>query len=450
MKKIFLMSLKFSLSLFFATNSFALTVKESAEAALKNNRQILEGKEESITASEKVNESLGAFLPDISYQYQRQFVAPYVGTKQNILGFSSQYTLPNNASRSDSLVLNQNLFSGGASAAAYKKASKAEKASEKNLENTIQSQIFSAIATHLQIIAAKEKIAAFEEDIRYLEDMLKAEKEKFDAGITARTNLAQTERSLLNGRSRLNQAKSQLFTLEKNYETSIGFKPNDLKESTLAPEKLLNLKIKIDKGQLLAQTNNPAIEASKFAYDASAYDTMSGVSAFSPRVDLQLKANRSFDNPGVSNSNDSRSALLNITVPIFSGGQTLSRYKQLRSQESSARIRYLNTKVSVQASANDSFFSFLNQQEAYQASRESVDAGKVVLDGTLQEYEEGVNSLVEVLRARNGLTSEKINYADQKSSLILAYYQMLLATGKISIDNIESDKVENEFITKSN
>lgn len=430
----------------------AFTVKETVEAALANNANILSGREDVKSANARVDETLSEFLPDVQYQYSRQVSAP--GTRDTLTsngsgGFAvSTVELPYSTTRkSDSLVLSQNLFAGGAHAASYLSAKKGAAATKEQQEYTTQQQTQNAIEAHIKVLNAKAKVKIYEQSLAYLEQVYKAEKEKYTAGVLERTKLAESEQSLYYTKANLANAKRDLKSVESNYEVITGVKAVNLEEPVVGVDKLLALKVESDKGEMIAQKNNPAIKSSKQAYESATYGPVVRLAEFAPKIGLQLSSNRTFENgPGLPKS---RSASLNVTVPIFSGGDTVARYKQSKAAESKARIQYLNTKRAVKADVESSFKGFLEQQEAYKDNNESLTAAKIVLEGRVMEYNEGLNSLIELLRAQNDMIFQENRVTEQKYSLILSYYSLLLTTGNLTLQNIEKEKLQNEFLVGS-
>ena len=298
----------------------------------------------------------------------------------------------------------------------------------------VQQQVFlKVIQSHLNVIAYKQIAGEYQKNLSYLEKTLKAEQEKFDAGLTKMTDLATTKANLESGKAQLANSIAQLEIEESNYKTLTGIDPIELE----APIVITEVQDSVASLYAKATQTNLALKASKIAYDASEIMSKAAFSPFLPKITFQYqysKASNSNRFIGAAPYSKSRSATANINIPIFQGGAEYAQYRTTKLQASQSRLDYIATLANTESVVKQSWFRFNASKIAFKAYQEASKASKTALDGMNEAYNEGLVSITDLLTTLKDDVNNNINLINAQAALIVYFYQTKSVTGELTAE----------------
>ena len=128
---------------------------------------------------------------------------------------------------------------------------------------------------------------------------------------------------------------------------------------------------------------------------------------------------------------------IQMTLPLYSGGQVRSRVKQAvarhrASKEKLERVARETTKV-----ARDSYLGVISGIATVKALQQSVMSSATALQATEAGYEVGTRTTVDVLDARRRLFSAQKNLAISKYDYILNILRLKQAAGTLNVQDLE-------------
>jgi len=425
MKKLNFLATLFTLSL--CSNAYSTTINDSLRAAYQYNPDFLKTVANVEIQKEQSLSALSKFLPNISFQSQRSVSKDRNPATKNTLNRID------NTAVSNSYQLTQNLFNGGSDYAQLMSSQTLITSKEYSSLDAQQQVFLKVIQSHLNVIGYKQIVQEYQKNLTYLDKTLRAEQEKFDAGLTKMTDLATTKANLESGKAQLAKSIAQLEIEEANYKTLTGIDPIELE----SPDVTTEVQDSVASLYAKATQTNLALKASKTAYDASEIMSKAAFSSFMPDITFQYqysKSSNSNNRLSLSPYSKSRSATANINIPIFQGGVEYAQYRTAKLQASQSRLDYIATLANTESISKQAWFQFNASKIAFKAYQEASKASKTALEGMNEAYNEGLVSITDLLTTLKDDVNNNINLINAQASLIVYYYQTRSVTGDLTAE----------------
>ena len=183
------------------------------------------------------------------------------------------------------------------------------------------------------------------------------------------------------------------------------------------------------------------IIASKLAYEIAQKDTNRAIAGHAPSVDLIAQRNYTDSESGgigVSYKAHSSQAIVQLTIPLFSGGYTQSAVREKSALASKALADYENTRRSVAQATRQAYLGFtsgLAQVKAYEAAEISALSA---LDSNKLGYEVGVRINIDVLNAQDTLFTTRRDLAKSRYDTILNGLKLKAQAAVLSDEDLQA------------
>jgi outer membrane protein len=115
---------------------------------------------------------------------------------------------------------------------------------------------------------------------------------------------------------------------------------------------------------------------------------------------------------------------LQLSLPIFQGFHTNQQISQTRLELKKSELNHHNTEAALQVQADASLNNLLNAQQNLFASREQLTSARSYFNLVEKGYQQGVNSQIEFIDARNQLTTAELQ-------MNLRHFEMLVAQANL-------------------
>src|SRR5690606_1093382 len=126
-----------------------------------------------------------------------------------------------------------------------------------------------------------------------------------------------------------------------------------------------------------------------------------------------------------------------VPIPIYSGGATSSRVRQQVYLHRAARERLERTARETERATRDAYLGVLSEISRVRALRQALESSRTALQATEAGFEVGTRTTVDVLDARRQLFEAQTNYSRSRYDYILNVLQLQLATGTLSVADLE-------------
>ena len=372
MKKILII---ISLSLFYFSNAFSVTLYDALNQTYQNNIQ-LNAERENIKASEEA-----------------------------ILDFGRDITLQKNITALD--------------------------LAKAKLVKKEQDILHKAIDAFTNLILARETLKINSKNLNLLIRQVENDKIRRDRGQITNTDLAQSESSLAGAQAQFAKAKSDLLISKLNYENIIGkiSDPIQLQKNSNA---IVGIPVTLNEAINLSKQNNPDILIAKLDLEKSEKDLAISESDLKPTASLSLERSYSDDLTSTIDEREKDTLKATLSWPFYSGGKkrsTISKNSNLTARKRLLLDDVVKTNETNVASA----WSSLQSSESFLSSvKVQVRASQIAYEGVTAEYERGSRNTLDVIQSNALLLSAEISLANSEKNYLMAQYNLLKAVGLLN------------------
>jgi outer membrane protein len=124
-------------------------------------------------------------------------------------------------------------------------------------------------------------------------------------------------------------------------------------------------------------------------------------------------------------------------VPIYTGGFNSSRIQQAVYQHRASLEALERIARQTEREARDAYLSVISEISRVRALRQAVESSRTALRATEAGFEVGTRTTVDVLVSQNNLRQAETAYARSRYDYILNVLRLKLASGSLSIADIE-------------
>jgi len=157
-----------------------------------------------------------------------------------------------------------------------------------------------------------------------------------------------------------------------------------------------------------------------------------------PKLDLQGIAQHVHGNPFPGFTENQAGVSLNLSMPIFEGGQISSQVQKAEAQSMATADHLGSVRDAAQLRVESAFLDLKNSVAQLKAAKEAVQSAKISLEGTRKGYEVGTRSIIDLLQTAT-------DYARAEQQYNVAYYQQITArvalkaaSGQLDLADLES------------
>ncbi len=423
MKKILVL---ISLSFFYFSNAFSVTLYDALNQTYKNNIQ-LNAERENIKASEEdVNISKADYKPSLTLSGSKSIEDTNKLTNQS----GGDATISDVDPFTTSIKLEQTILDFGRDITLQKNITALDLAKAKLVKKE-QDILHKAIDAFTNLILARETLNINSKNLNLLIRQVENDKIRRDRGQITNTDLAQSESSLAGAQAQFAKAKSDLLISKLNYENIIGkiSDPNQLQKNSNA---IVSIPNTLNEAINLSKQNNPDILIAKLDLEKSEKDLAISQSDLKPSASLSLERSYSDDLTSTIDEREKDTLKATLSWPFYSGGKkrsTINKNSNLTTRKRlllDDAVRTNETNVASAWSSLQSSESFLNSVKV------QVGASQIAYEGVTAEYERGSRTTLDVIQSNALLLSAQISLAVSEKNYLMAQYNLLKAVGLLN------------------
>lgn len=309
-----------------------------------------------------------------------------------------------------------------------------------------QNLIIEVAEAYFNVLRASDNLATARAEEEAFERQLDQARERFDVGLSARTDVLEalagydTARATrLTAQTNLTVSYQALTRLTlSDYDSLAGIRH----EMPIMPPLPADLQEWVD----TAASQNLSLQASRLAVDTAADTLRSSKATFAPTVDAFARYNHSSGGAdlggaalGATNRNgdtEQTSIGIEVTLPLFTGGSRTSQVRESgyrltqRERLSEARLR------EVVESTRNLFRTVTSSVEEVEARRQAIVSARAARDATQTGYEVGTRNVVDVLEAERNLFRAVRDYNTTRYNYIIDTLRLKQAAGTLSPEDL--------------
>ncbi len=423
MKKILVL---ISLSLFYFSNAFSVTLYDALNQTYQNNIQ-LNAERENIKASEEdVNISKADYKPSLTLSGSKSIEDTNKLTNQS----GGDAIISDVDPLTTSIKLEQTILDFGRDITLKKNITALDLAKAKLVKKE-QDILHSAINAFTNLILTRETLEINEQNLNLLIRQVENDKIRRDRGQITNTDLAQSESSLAGAQAQFAKSKSDLLISKLNYENIIG-KINDPKQLQKNSNAIIGIPRTLNEALNLSKQNNPDILIAKLDLEKSEKDLAISESDLKPTASLSLQ--RSYTDDLNATVDEKEQDILKATLswPFYSGGKKRSTINKNSNLTTRKRL-LLDDAVRTNETNVASAWSSLQSSESFLSSvKIQVRSSQIAYEGIAAEYERGSRNTLDVIQSNALLLSAQISLANSEKNYLMAQYNLLKAVGLLN------------------
>ncbi len=327
------------------------------------------------------------------------------------------------------------LYDGGETRAAIESARATIAAGRADLRATEQIVLFRAVQAYMDVRRDLEFLSLARNDLRVLEEQLRAAHDRFEVGEITRTDVNLTEARLAASRARLAAAEGALEVSRASYLAAVGKLPEDLQP----PPPIPALPSTLEEAMAIATQRNPDIIAAQFAERAAVFDFERATSARRPQISATAEvAWQDQFETGINTERRDVAAQAGLTasVPLYSGGQVSSLIRQAQTLVEARQSELQSTARDVREAVAAAWSELEVARAQIPARREQVVAARATAEGFAEEARVGARSTLDVLDADQDELEAEADLVQAERDEYVAAYNLLQAMGLLTVEHL--------------
>jgi len=361
-------------------------------------------------------------------------VAQAAATLRPVFNWSAGVThnFSNTDSTSQSLALSaeMTIYDGGSNNFAIEATKETVLATRQSLISVEQNVLLDAVQAYMDVRRETETVALRQNNLRVIQEELRAAQDRFDVGEVTKTDVALAEARLASSLAQLEAAKGATQQAKARYKQAVGVNANGLS----TPPSLPKLPASAEAAQSVAIRNHPAMRQIQHTIKAADLNIARAKTASGPTATIG-------GSYGIARTNSSKatepgSISFNIRGPIYTGGNIPSVIRKAQAQKE-AQVANLHVSKRQIEQATATSYALLDMARASRkATEEQIRASQVAFDGTKEEATLGARTTLDVLNAEQDLLNAKASLITALVDEQVAAYRLLAQMGQLTVDHL--------------
>ncbi len=396
---------------------------------LDQNRALLRAADENVASTVAGLRPIVNWTADLTQNFSR------IGNEFTPIGGTGPTLSVNNSSALNatlSLSFSLLLYDFGQTSFQIESVKETVLATRETLRSVEQQLLLRAIQAYLNVRRNEEFVSLRANNMRLLEEELRAANDRFEVGEVTRTDVAQAEARLASARGDFADAEGDLVQSKAEFRAAVGRKPGRLQP----PGELPRLSTNIEKSVDIAVRNHPDII--QVQHEVSAADLLinAAEAAVKPQVNFNSQVSLQEEVAGPE-FNRNGSFGIQISGPIYQGGLLSSAIRQAQAQRDSSRGQLHVVRRNIIQGVGNAYAIYEATQAQRVASQEQVRAAQVAFDGVREEAKLGARTTLDVLDAEQELLDAKANLISSDADVYIAAYSVLSSIGQLTARDLK-------------
>ena len=328
-------------------------------------------------------------------------------------------------------TITQTLFNGFQTANRTRQAESQVFSARETLRNTEQQVLLNAATAYMNLLRDSAILDLQRRNVEVLQEQLRQTRDRFNVGEVTRTDVAQAESSLAQGRSQVLSAEATYTASRATYRQVIGVDPGKLAPGTPVDRFSPN---QLPSAVAVGSATHPAVATAQYNVDAAEQQVKVAEGALYPTVSLQGSFQQNFMSASSLNVYQSYNAsvLGQLSVPIYQGGAEYAAIRQAKETLGQKRIDLDTARDQVRQSIVQSWGQLEAGKANIEATQAQVTSSEIALNGVREEARVGQRTTLDVLNAQQVLVNARVALVTAQHDRVVASYTLLAAIGRLS------------------
>jgi len=328
-------------------------------------------------------------------------------------------------------TISQTLYNGFQTANKTRLAESQVFAARETLRNTEQQVLLNAVTAYMNLLRDAAILDLQRRNVEVLQEQLRQTRDRFNVGEVTRTDVAQAESSLAQGRSQVLSAEATYTASLATYRQVIGANPGKLSAGTPVDRFSPN---SVESAVSLGTAIHPTVTMAQYNVDAAVNQVKVAEGALLPTLSLQGSYTQNFMSASSLNVYQSYNASIlgQLSVPIYQGGAEYAAIRQAKETLGQKRIDLGTARDQVRQAVVQSWGLLQSGKANIEATQAQVQAAEIALNGVREEARVGQRTTLDVLNAQQVLVNARVALVTAQHDRVVASYTLLASVGRLS------------------
>jgi outer membrane protein len=334
------------------------------------------------------------------------------------------------------LNYSQTLFDNHQTDAQVEAARASVEVANQSLRTTEANALLNTVEAYMNVILNTQLVQLRSDTVQFYQSQVKASQDRQNIGEGTKIDVAQAQASYASAVASQKAAIAALQTAEASYVQWVGHKPHNLSSDfnygSLIPAS-------VDRALTLAASLNPTILGARASIRAAKAGADAAADAFGPSVTANGSVGPAFSTTclGATCGAGTASALagqvsLSLSVPLYAGGALGAAQRQ-------ATLTALKSGVDEQAALQQvdqqvvtAWSTLQNAAAQIQSANTAVQAGRLALQGVIQERDVGQKTTLDVLNQEATVETSQEALIGANANRVIAAFTLIAQEGKLT------------------
>ena len=338
------------------------------------------------------------------------------------------------------LTISQTLFNGFQTANRVRQAESNTSAARESLRVAEQTVLLNAATAYMDLLRDGALLDLQRRNVEVLQEQLRQTRDRFNVGEVTRTDIAQTEAQLAQGRATVLAAEAQYVRSRANYRQFIGVEAGALQPAApvdrLTPRNLIGA-IEI------ARARHPSVGVAMFGIDAAVLQVKITEGSLYPQAHLIGGVQQNWESQAISTQLQQFNAFVQaqVTIPIFNAGpagasDTFSSIRAAKETVGQKRMDLETARDQIQAAVVTAWGQLEAAKAQILATQAGVAAAEIALDGVREEARVGQRTTLDILLQQQTLVNARTALVTAQHDRVVASYTVLSAVGELNLPKL--------------
>ncbi|MBR7801497.1 TolC family outer membrane protein [Undibacterium fentianense] len=420
-----------------AVPSSAISLLQAYQAALKNDPQYRSAKADNQSGQQYEVLGRAGLLPQVQYGYttsknKGEQIAP------DILGRLRETNL-DYASSSKSVSVRQSIFNLEGYAR-FKQGQAQTKLSDAQFEGRSAELIVRLMTAYVDVSYAEDQLRLYTAQRDSYAEQKRLNDRLFEKGEGTKTDMLETQSKLDIAESQLIEANDNLINARNALSNIVG--EEVLSIDTLATDISVNDLVQGDypSWQEKAEKNNPELRAANLAVEVAEQEVAKSRAAHAPRLEFNGNFNHGKSETVSTQRQDNniRTAGVQLTIPIYSGGYANAVSKQAVAQKEKAIADRDALRGRMLVELRKEFNASRSSLSKIRAMQNSVATATALVEATKQSVKGGIRINADLLSAQQQLVAARRDLTAARYGHLLAFVKLKVVAGDVSYGDLQT------------
>lgn len=300
-------------------------------------------------------------------------------------------------------------------------------ATRQTLISVEQQVLLRAVQAYMNVIRNQEFVALRKNNLRLLQEELRAARDRFEVGEVTRTDVSQAESAVAATQSGLAAAQGDLARAREEYRTAVGTMPDRLQPPASQPR----IDDSVEDARRLALQRHPDLLRAQHDVAAADLNVQAAAAAVKPQINLTGRLGVT-DELGAADFNRQGSVGIELRGPVTRGGRLNSATRRAMAQRDAQRAALHLAGLRVSQDVGNAYANLRAARAGRAASREQVRAATLAFESIREEARLGARTTLDVLDTEQDLLDARANLISANADVVIARYAVVSAMGELT------------------